>query len=121
MAAAAAGARRAGGISLGVLPGSDAGEGSANLTLALPTGLAEMRNTLIVRAARAVIAIGGGYGTLSEIAFALRLGKPVIAMRSWEIRRSGSDHADQGIRVAGSAQEAAEWALHEARRAQARG
>ena len=56
--------------------------------VALPTGLGEARNALVVRAADAVIAVGGGYGTLSEIALALKAGKPVIGLGTWEHRRA---------------------------------
>jgi uncharacterized protein (TIGR00725 family) len=85
MEAACRGARAAGGTTVGILPGLDRSAANPHLDLALPTGLGEARNALVVRAADAVIAIGGGYGTLSEIALALRAGKPVIGLDTWEI------------------------------------
>jgi uncharacterized protein (TIGR00725 family) len=84
MAAAAEGAASAGGTSIGLLPGDRHGEGNEHNTVVVPTGMGEARNTLVVRAAHAVIAVGGEFGTLSEIAFALRTGKPVVALGSWE-------------------------------------
>src|SRR5439155_1314047 len=68
MAAAARGAKQAGGVTVGILPGNDPREANRDIDVALATGMGEMRNALIVRAASAVIAIGGGWGTLSEIA-----------------------------------------------------
>src|SRR5205823_3641404 len=70
MDAAARGCASAGGTSVGVLPGSDRNGASTHLTIALPTGLGEARNALVVRAANAVIAVGGEFGTLSEVALA---------------------------------------------------
>ena len=83
--AASEGASAAGGIVVGLLP--DAHRAGANpfLTIALPTGLGQSRNALIVTAAQAVIAIGGGWGTLSEIALAKRLGRPVVTLDSWPV------------------------------------
>jgi uncharacterized protein (TIGR00725 family) len=86
MEAACRGARSAGGTTIGLLPGLDRSAANPHVAVALPTGLGELRNGLIVRAADAVIAIGGEYGTLSEIALALKAGKPVIAIGSWDIR-----------------------------------
>ena len=74
MEAACRGARSEGGMTIGLLPGTDREEANGWVVLALPTGLGEGRNALIVRAADAIVAIGGGWGTLSEIAFALRAG-----------------------------------------------
>src|SRR5688572_30715202 len=82
MAAAAKGAMTAGGTVIGLLPGDDRAEANPHLSIAIPTGLGEVRNVLVVRSADAVIAIGGGYGTLSEIGFALKLGRPVFAVDS---------------------------------------
>ena len=84
--AASEGAAAAGGLVVGLLP--DAHRAGANpfLTVALPTGLGQSRNALIVTAAQAVIAIGGGWGTLSEIALAKRLGRPVITLDSWPVK-----------------------------------
>jgi uncharacterized protein (TIGR00725 family) len=88
MEAVSEGAKQHGGCTVGLLPGNDRAEGNAYLTIALPTGLGELRNGLIVRAADVVIAVGGSWGTLSEIALAVRTGKPVIALNSWQLQPS---------------------------------
>jgi uncharacterized protein (TIGR00725 family) len=85
MEAACRGAAGAGGITVGLLPGVERGDANPHVSVAVATGLGEGRNALIVRAADTVVAIGGGYGTLSEIALALRAGKPVIGLDTWEI------------------------------------
>jgi uncharacterized protein (TIGR00725 family) len=85
MEAACRGARSRGGLTVGLLPGDDGDEANGWVQLALPTGMGEVRNALIVRAAHAVIAIGGAYGTLSEIALALRSGTPVVGLDTWEL------------------------------------
>ena len=111
MAAAARGAARAGGFSIGLLPGDSADDAAAEVSLAIPTGLGEMRNALIVRACPVIIAIGGAYGTISEIALALRSGRTVIGLDTWEIRPPGGHIADPGIRRAASADEAVSMAF----------
>jgi uncharacterized protein (TIGR00725 family) len=85
MEAACRGASRAGGTTVGVLPGLDRGAANPFVSVAVATGLGEARNALVVRAADALIAVGGAYGTLSEIALALKAGKPVIGLGTWEI------------------------------------
>lgn len=85
MAAACRGAWAAGGVTVGILPGIDRAEANEWVTVAIPTGLGELRNGLVVRAADAVIAVGGAYGTLSEIALALKTGVPVVGLGTWEI------------------------------------
>jgi hypothetical protein len=80
MEAAARGAARAGGLTIGVLPGTDAAAANPWIRLPLPTGLGEARNALVVRFADAVIAVGGEWGTLSEIALAMRTGVPVVLL-----------------------------------------
>jgi uncharacterized protein (TIGR00725 family) len=85
MAAAADGARSAGGVSVGVLPGRDRANAANSITVAIPTGLGELRNGLLVRAADAVIAVGGSWGTLSEIALAMRTGVPVVLLGGWDV------------------------------------
>src|SRR5437763_867181 len=108
MAAACRGARGAGGLTVGILPGTDRDAADEAVTVAIPTGLGELRNGLVIRAADAVVAVGGAYGTLSEVALALKTRVPVIGLSTWEI---------EGIeRVAGPA-EAAERALELAARA----
>ena len=92
MEAACRGACDAGGLTLGILPGVDAAEANPYVQIAIVTGLNEARNLLIVRSALALIAIGGDYGTLSEMAFALKMRKPVIALHSWQPERPGVSH-----------------------------
>ena len=80
MEAACRGARSRGGLTLGLLPGLDRDEANGWVVVAVPTGLGEARNALVVRAADAVVAVGGGWGTLSEIALALKAGVPVVGV-----------------------------------------
>jgi len=85
MEAACQGARDAGGTTVGILPGFDTLDANPYVDIAIPTGLSHARNALVVRASMALIAIEGLYGTLSEIALALKLGKPVIGLHTWNI------------------------------------
>ena len=89
MAAAARGASAEGGVSVGVLPGADRTHANPYLTVSLPTGIGEMRNALVVRGADALIAVAGEFGTLSEIAFALKTGVPVVGLGTWELAKQG--------------------------------
>lgn len=102
MEAACRGAKAAGGLTVGLLPGAERSAANPFVDVALPTGLGELRNAVLVRAAEAVIAVGGGYGTLSEIAFALKAGTPVVGLVGWNI---------EGITPAASAGEAVTLAL----------
>lgn len=90
MEAASQGAREQGGTVLGILPGKDRRSGNPHLSLAVATGLGEARNAIIARTVDAVIAVGGAYGTLSEIALALKMDKPVIGLKTWEIKAPAS-------------------------------
>ncbi len=85
MEAACRGAVCEGGITVGILPTLRKEDANPYVKIAIPTGMGEMRNALIVRASDALIAIGGEYGTLSEIALALKVGKPVIGLKTWDI------------------------------------
>lgn len=85
MAAASRGAAGAGGLVIGILPGSDRSAANPWVGVALATGLGELRNGLIVRAADVVVAVGGAYGTLSEVALALATGTPVVGLDTWAI------------------------------------
>ncbi len=85
MEAAAKGCREAGGLTVGILPGTDPADANPYIDVPIPTGMGEMRNALIVRAAKGLVAVGGGYGTLSEIALALKTGKPVVGLNTWDI------------------------------------
>lgn len=89
MEAAARGAREAGGTVIGILPGGDRTGANPFLSYSIVTGLGEARNLLIVRSSQALIAISGGYGTLSEIAFALKTGVPVVGLATWELSLAG--------------------------------
>lgn len=114
MEAVCRGARSAGGLTLGILPGRDRREANRYVEVAVPTGMGEMRNALVVRAADVVIAVGGAYGTLSEIALALRAGTAVVGLGTWELLRDG--RPDEGIIRAASPREAVETALDLARK-----
>lgn len=85
MRAASRGASAAGGMTIGILPGPDAGEANEFVKLAIPTGLGVVRNLVVVTAADAVVAVGGRHGTLSEIGLALRMGREVVALSSWRV------------------------------------
>jgi uncharacterized protein (TIGR00725 family) len=85
MEAACRGARDGGGMTVGILPGDDRAAANPFVDVAVATGLGEARNALIVRSVDAVVAVGGGYGTLSEIALALKGGKRVVGLGSWDI------------------------------------
>jgi uncharacterized protein (TIGR00725 family) len=89
MAAACRGAREAGGHTVGILPGEDRIEANPWVEVVIPTGMGEARNALVVRASDALIAIGGEFGTLSEIALALKIGRPVVGIGTWVIERDG--------------------------------
>jgi len=85
MEAVARGAAQAGGIVVGLLPGTDRSTANPHVTVAIPTGLGEMRNALLVRSSDVVVSVGGSWGTLSEVALAVRTGVPVVALRGWSL------------------------------------
>jgi uncharacterized protein (TIGR00725 family) len=114
MEAVCRGARSAGGLTVGILPGRDRRDANRFVEVAVPTGLGEARNALVVRAADAVVAVGGAYGTLSEIAFALKAGTPVVGLGTWELARGGE--RDDGVIQVDSAEQAARTALDLARK-----
>lgn len=113
MEAASRGAKAEGGTTLAILPTHDRADANQWVDVAVPTGLGEARNALVVRAADAVIAVEGEFGTLSEIALALRLGTPVVGLRTWELARGGQPV--QAIVVATTPADAAERAVALAR------
>jgi uncharacterized protein (TIGR00725 family) len=113
MAAVCHGAQSAGGTTVGLLPGLDRAEGNPHLTIAIPTGLGQGRNLLLVRSSDALIAVGGGFGTLSEIALALRTGTPVIGLATWSFQLD--DQQVDAFPVAGDPDTAAQLALEAAR------
>jgi uncharacterized protein (TIGR00725 family) len=114
MAAACRGAKSAGGLTIGILPGTDAARANPHVEIPIVTGIGEARNTIIIRTAHAAVAIGGSYGTLSEIAFCLGFGLPVVGLGTWRVDREG--HPPVPIHRATTAEEAAELALKLARR-----
>lgn len=90
MEAACRGARSRRGRTVGILPGEDRETANGWVEVAIATGLGELRNGLVVRAADALVAVGGGHGTLSEVALALRLGRPVVGLGTWDVH--GIEH-----------------------------
>jgi uncharacterized protein (TIGR00725 family) len=104
MEAACRGAKERGGQTVGILPGGDRAAANPHVDVAIATGLGEARNALVVRAADVLIAVGGAYGTLSEIALALKTGTPVVGIRSWDL-------AGRPLKEARDAREAVELAL----------
>lgn len=85
MEAVARGAAGVGGTVVGLLPGSSRDEANPYVTVAIPTGLGELRNALLVRSSDVVVSVGGSWGTLSEVALAVRTGVPVVALRGWPL------------------------------------
>lgn len=112
MEAACRGARRAGGRTIGILPGTERAEANPFVEVAVVTGMGQTRNAIIVLTADVLIAIGGGYGTLSEIGLALRHGKPVVGLRTWDAAQ-GERRAP--VVLVTSAEEAVREALRLAR------
>lgn len=109
MEAACQGAVEAGGFTVGILPGTDPTSGNPYLSFSLPTGLGHARNALVAQAGTAMIAIGGGSGTLSELALAVAHGRPVIGLETWH-----AQHADGGelpVIMAQSPEQAVELAV----------
>jgi len=105
MEAAAKGAKSAGGLTVGILPGERFGDANPYIDIPIVTDLGQARNALVVHSSQALIAVAGGYGTLSEIAIGLKLGKPVVSLKSWRLveavrQESGADGRDlpAGIR-----------------------
>jgi uncharacterized protein (TIGR00725 family) len=89
MEAACRGAKSEGGLTIGILPGFNRREANPYVDIPIVTGLGEARNVIVVRTAQAVIAVDGEYGTLSEIAYALKLGIPVVGLNTWQLTRQG--------------------------------
>jgi uncharacterized protein (TIGR00725 family) len=109
MEAACRGARAAGATTVGILPGIRREDANPFVDVALPTGMGEARDALVARAADAVIAVGGEFGTLAEIALALKAGTPVVGIGTWELGRDG-DTVEAIVRAA-DPREAVERAL----------
>ena len=113
MEAVCRGAKSAGGTTVGILPGTERSDANAFVDVAIPTGLGESRNALVARSADALIAIGGEFGTLSEMALAIKIGKPVIGLGTWDLHRRGE--AVDSIKAAATPAEAVDLALRFAR------
>jgi uncharacterized protein (TIGR00725 family) len=111
MEAAARGAREAGGDVIGVLPTESPDDANPHVTHAVATGMGHARNLAVVASADAVIAIGGEWGTLAEVAFARRLERPVVALESWSVSGRGEMHDSPGIEAVRSPAHAVERAL----------
>lgn len=90
MEAACRGAGGGGGTTVGILPGTDRTDANPFVDVAIPTGLGEARNAVVVRTADVLIAVGGEFGTLSEIAFALKTETPVVGIHTWELSKDGA-------------------------------
>jgi hypothetical protein len=110
MEAVARGARRGGGVSIGILPEADRGRAAPDLTYTVCSAMGYARNLSVVASGDVVIALGGAWGTLSEIALARNVGKPVILLDTWEISPPGDGELD-GVRRVASPAEAVELAL----------
>lgn len=87
MEASARGAKEAGGLTIGLLPGAEKKTANPYIDIAIPTGMGDMRNALIVRGSLGLVAIGGSMGTLSELAMAIKANKPVIGLNTWDISK----------------------------------
>ncbi len=109
MAAACQGARSADGITVGILPGTNLSDANPHVQIPIATGVGYARNMAVVKSARAVIAVGGNYGTLSEIAYALQGDIPVVGLDTWSLARGGQP--DGAIVTAADAAEAVRLAL----------
>jgi uncharacterized protein (TIGR00725 family) len=109
MAAASRGAKEEQGTTVGILPGDDRADANPWVDVAVATGLGEGRNVVLVRTVDAVVAVAGEFGTLSEIALALRAGKPVVGLGTWELVRDGQPV--EVVVTAASPAEAAERAV----------
>ncbi|GAB4248995.1 MAG: TIGR00725 family protein [Thermoleophilia bacterium] len=103
MAAAARGAKEAGGRTLGILPGYDRSDANKYIDFAVTTGLGHARNLAVVSSGDAVIAVGGEFGTLSEIGLAAKIGRPVVLLDSWRLQR---DAGTEGLWYAETPEEA---------------
>jgi uncharacterized protein (TIGR00725 family) len=113
MEAACQGAKAGGGVTIGILPGTDRREANPYVDIPIVTGIGVARNAIIARTAQVAVAVGGSYGTLSEIAFALAFGVPVVGLGTWEVQRKG--HPPAPIVYAATPEEAVARALALAR------
>ncbi len=109
MEAASRGARRAGGLTVGLLPGLDPAEANPYVQIPIPTGLGHGRNLIVAAGAQVLIAIAGEAGTLSEIALALKVGRPVVGLQTWPLVHP--DHPLSLFHEAATAEDAVRLAL----------
>jgi len=109
MEAVCRGAKSKGGLTIGILPGQDSSMANPWVDIPVVTGIGEARNVAVVKSAQAVIAISGGYGTLSEIAYSLKSEIPVIGLNTWSLSRNGRE--DDSIIIVQSATEAVDKAI----------
>jgi uncharacterized protein (TIGR00725 family) len=102
MEAASKGAKKQGGTTIGILPGIDKSQANPHIDFPIVTGLGEGRNLLVVRNSDAVIALPGEYGTLSEIAFCLKLGKPIIGLSTWDVSEDiiKAQNPEEAVKIA---------------------
>jgi uncharacterized protein (TIGR00725 family) len=114
MEAVCRGAKSKGGLTIGILPGQDASTANPWVDIPVVTGLGEARNVVVAKSAQAVITIGGSYGTLSEIAYAIKSSIPVIGLNTWSLSRNGRE--DDSIIKVQSATEAVDKAISLAKR-----
>ena len=106
MEASCRGAKEHGGATIGILPGSSVDEANDFVDHVVPTGMGEARNAIVVHSGEGVVAVGGAFGTLSEIGLALKLGKPVVGVATWQISIPGldsefprADSAEDAVRI----------------------
>lgn len=109
MEAACRGAKKFGGTTIGILPGFNKEDANPFIDIPVVTGLDQARNIIVVRSSDGIIAISGGYGTLSEISFALKLNIPLVGINTWEIKKEGEKN--NSIIRANSGKEAVELIL----------
>jgi len=114
MEAVCRGAKSKGGLTVGILPGKNSSTANPWVDIPVVTGLGEARNVVVAKSAQAIIAIGGNYGTLSEIAYALKSSIPVIGLNTWSLSRNGQE--DDSIIKAQSATEAVDKAISSVKR-----
>ncbi|MEK7806879.1 MAG: TIGR00725 family protein [Chloroflexota bacterium] len=102
MEAACRGAKSAGGVTIGILPGRSSADANRYVDIPIVTGMGYSRNVIVVHTGRAVIAIGGAFGTLSEIGHALGDGIPVVGLKTWSLSRNGDGVAIDGAIIQAS-------------------
>ena len=110
MEAVCKGARSRGGLTIGVIPSDDKHDANQYVQIPIVTGMGVGRNVVLVKTADVVIAVGGEFGTLSEIAHALNIGKTVVSLQSWQLERA-TERSIQNLIEAGSPKEAVDFAL----------